>query len=328
MNFRTQVQIPKSEFTIDHSTKMMLFGSCFSENIGLRLLEHKFNVVKNPFGILFNPLSITSAINRILSKIEFSENDLVAGNDLFHSFMHHGSFSGISKKEILDNINNHYFKALSVIESTDIFMITFGTSYVFKLKADDSIVSNCHKFSADNFQRFRLTIEDIVDEWNSLINILKNLNPKVKFIFTVSPIRHWKDGAHDNQISKSILHIAIEKLKYLYPDKVFYFPSYEIMIDELRDYRFYEEDMMHPNNIALNWIWEQFSNTYFSNKTLNINNEWSKIRKSLKHRPLHSDTDSYRKFVLSILNKIDVFSTKYPAIDCSSEKQFAQNLLQ
>lgn len=322
MNFRTQVQIPEPGFKIDHSTKMMLFGSCFSENIGTKLIQHKFNAVINPFGILFNPLSISLGIDRLMNSKEFTEDEIVSDNNLFHSFMHHSSFSRTDKSECLDNINSTYNRAAGFIEHADVLMVTFGTAYAFKLKKNDKVVSNCHKFNADNFIRYRLTVDDIVKKWGRVINQLNETNPGIRFIFTVSPVRHWKDGAHDNQLSKSILHLSIDELQRSFQDKVSYFPSYEIVIDELRDYRFYEEDMMHPNSVAHDWIWSQFSATYFSKSTENINKEWSSIRKSLEHRPLHPDTDTYRDFILQTSRKLDEFAKKYPMLNCEEDKQF------
>lgn len=327
MDFTTKINIPQSDFLIDHTTKMMLLGSCFSENIGLRLKNHKFQVNMNPMGILFNPLSITSTIKRLLEENPFNESDLVTYNDLHHSFMHHGSFSKQNKEESLKNINYHYLKATDFLKTTDLLMITFGTAYTFKLKSNGEIVSNCHKFPSEIFTRFRLTIDEIVEEWKHVIIKLLNLNSKIKILFTVSPIRHLRDGAHDNQLSKSILHLAVDKLQSIFPDAIMYFPSFEIMIDELRDYRFYEQDMIHPSSVASDWIWNNFSKTYFSKNTIKINKEWSSIKRSLEHRPLHPNTAVHREFLEHTYQNLISFAEKYPMINSEEEISNIKSLI-
>lgn len=332
MDFRTHVHIPEANYRIDHSTKMMLFGSCFSENIGSKLKNNKFNVDVNPFGILYNPLSVSNSIRRLLIRKDFTETDILYNNEMYHSFMHHGSFSDTDKNNCLKNINDRYNKAVEMIEEVDLFLITFGTAYVYKLKQTGNIgiseiVSNCHKYPADKFDRTRLTVDEIVEEWADLIKQLKAVNKNVKFLFTVSPIRHWKDGAHENQISKSILHLAIDQLVRIFVEDLLYFPAYEIVIDELRDYRFYEDDMMHPSAFAVDYIWQNFSKTFFSNATLKINKEWAQIRKSIDHKPLFPNTNSYRKFLEQIFLNLREFSSRNPHISCENEIQKITSLL-
>jgi hypothetical protein len=324
MDFRTHVQIPEVSFKIDHSAKMMMFGSCFSENIGSKLQQSKFNVDVNPFGILYNPMSVSSSLRRLLHKTEFTESDLVYNNEMYHSFMHHGSFSDTDKDICLKKISERYNKAADFIENADMFLITFGSAYVYRLKPavykdKYEIVGNCHKFPSEMFERTRLSVEEIVEEWRSLIMLLKDVNPDVKFVFTVSPIRHWKDGAHENQISKSILHLAIDRLISFFGDDLQYFPAYEIMIDELRDYRFYEDDMNHPTSFAVDYIWKLFSKAFFSDATLSINKEWSQIRKSINHKPLFPATNSYRNFLKQTVRSLNNFALKYPFISCENE---------
>lgn len=324
MDFRTYVQIPEVNFKIDHSDKIMLFGSCFSEYIGRKLQYSKFKVDINPFGILYNPMSVSSSFGRLLQKKEFTDSDLVYNNEMYHSFMHHGSFSDADKNTCLKNISERYNKATDFIDNADVFLITFGTAYIYRLKTtvdnnNNEIVSNCHKFPADIFERTRLSVEEIVEEWRRLIILIKAVNPHAKFVFTVSPIRHWKDGAHENQISKSILHLAIDQLISLFGDDLQYFPAFEIMIDELRDYRFYEEDMNHPTSFAVDYIWELFSKAFFSDVTISINREWSQIRKSINHKPLFPTSNSYRGFLKKTLSRLNDFASKYPYISCESE---------
>lgn len=319
MDFRTPVIIPESTFRIDHSTKMMLLGSCFSENIGARLLEYKFLVKTNPFGIVYNPFSVAAVVKRLLSNKGFDETDLVFHNDVYQSFLHHGQFSHPDKNRCLENISRSFAEAAGFILKTDIFLITFGTAYVYKLKSTGEVVANCHKFPSSAFVRERLTIEEIVKEWSSVINAISAHHPATKFIFTVSPIRHWKDGAHENQISKSILHLAIDRLQEMYESTLSYFPAYEILLDELRDYRFFAEDMMHPSPVAIEYIWERFGETFFTEETIRANREWDQINRSLDHRPLNNQTENYRHFLKQTLQKLILFRQNHPQIDCSRE---------
>ncbi|NLX80834.1 MAG: GSCFA domain-containing protein [Proteiniphilum sp.] len=319
MKLLTKIDIAKSDIDINHQTKMMMFGSCFSDNIGTKLLENKFNVNINPFGILYNPASIASSINRLLARKSFTIKDLRYHNNIYQSFMHHGSYSSDDAKYSLSKINEDYRKAAKMIRDTNIFLFTFGTAYTFKLKYSKQVVANCHKFTPDTFIRERLSIDEIVIEWSNILNKLIEINPDAKFIFTVSPIRHWKDGAHENVISKSILHLAIDRLQTIFPNIVSYFPAYEILIDELRDYRFYADDMVHPSSLAVEYIWNKFHDTYFSETTQDINKQWNKLSKAMSHRSTNQNEDNYKKFLIQTRLRVMEFARKYPYIDCSPE---------
>ncbi|SFU34109.1 GSCFA family protein [Porphyromonadaceae bacterium KHP3R9] len=319
MDFRTPVIIPESTFRIDHSTRIMMLGSCFTENICSKLSECKFRVTGNPFGIVYNPSSVAAVVNRILSSRGFSETDLVFHNGLYHSFLHHGKFSHPDKARCLDNITKAFAGAVAAIGQTDLFIVTFGTAYLYRLRSTGEVVANCHKFPADSFIRERLSVEEIVKEWDGIINRISALNPDTRIIFTVSPIRHWKDGAHGNQISKAILHLSIDRLQERHPERVSYFPAYEILLDELRDYRFFSDDMMHPSPMAINYIWERFSDTFFREDTRKIIAEWEQLNRSLKHAPLHGQTDTLRQFQTQTLQRLILFRQKYPTVDCNRE---------
>lgn len=316
MDFRTIIDISVSDIEINHSSRMMLFGSCFSENIGRKLLQFRFQVDVNPFGILYNPFSISAAMQRLLSATPFEESDLVFNNGLYHSLMHHGYFSSFDKTACLEGISERFESAVSQLEQTDLFLITFGSAYLYQWKENGEIAANCHKLPARLFRRFRLSVEEITEEWEKLISMLMAIRPDAKILFTVSPVRHWKEGAHENQISKSILHMAIDNLERLFPGNVRYFPAYEIMIDELRDYRFYDEDMMHPSSFAIDYIWHLFGNTFFSVDTTKINKEWEQIRKAIEHRPLYPGTEAYNTFVKDTRRKLEAFRRRYPWISC------------
>ena len=328
MNLQTPVILQKASFDISHRSTMLLFGSCFSENIGLKLIENKFSVNVNPFGVLYNPFSISRAINRLLDKKLFSDEDFVQHNNTYHSFMHHGSFSNPSLNDALSHINNEFALASTQLEAADYLLITFGTAYVFRWKNTNEIVGNCHKIPANRFVRERLTIDEITATWKKLVERLLVLNPNLKILFTVSPIRHFKDGAHDNQLSKSILHLSIDNLMSQFPSNAFYFPAYEIMMDELRDYRFYADDMLHPSQLAQNYIWNRFGECYFSKETHSIIVEWQRINQSLLHRPSNAFSEEYQKFLHRTIEYVEAFQKKYPFISCHNEKKHLARLIQ
>ena len=328
MNLQTPVIFPKASFDITHRSTILLFGSCFSENIGLKLIEDKFSVNVNPFGVLYNPFSISNAINRLINRQEFTQDDFVCHNNSYHSFMHHGSFSNATLNDALIKVNKEFNLASTQLEVADFLLITFGTSYVFRLKETEEIVGNCHKIPANQFVRERLTIDEIVFAWSKLIERLLASNPNLKILFTVSPIRHFRDGAHDNQLSKSILHLSIDNLMQLFPSNSFYFPAYEIMIDQLRDYRFYTDDMLHPSQLAQNYIWKRFGEYCFSEATQAIITEWQRIHQSLSHRPYNASSDAYKKFLNRTIDDIEAFQQMHPFISCVNEKQHLARLIQ
>ena len=273
MNFRTQVLLPERETEIRHSERIMLFGSCFAENIGNLLVENKFRCDVNPFGILYNPLSVSQALRQILSGKKYEESDLFHSGGLWHSWMHHSDFSAPSPEEGVTLINSRLVKANEELEKANWLVVTFGTSYVYIHQETQKVVGNCHKQPEKTFARLRLSVSTIVEEWQDVLSKLRERNPELKVLFTVSPIRHEKDGMHGNQLSKATLLLAIDEICRLCPE-CHYFPSYEILLDELRDYRFYADDMLHPSRMAVEYIWECFSKCYFSAETKAVMKEW------------------------------------------------------
>lgn len=326
MQLITNVELPVSQSEIKHSDIIMIMGSCFAENIGNKLSDNKFRCDRNPFGILYNPMSIYEALSRILENNRYTESELMESGGKWFSLMHHGSFSSASKEECLNNINIRISEGHENLKKADWLIITFGTARVYRWSDDGRIVGNCHKLNSRLFTRELLEIDDVVSSYTSLITRIKEVNPKIKIIFTVSPIRHAKDGMHGNQISKSVLLVAIDKICSVM-DNCHYFPSYEIMMDELRDYRFYADDMLHPSAMAVEYIWERFSQVYFSRSTFDIMKEYEEIRKGLNHKPFNPESDTYRKFLSQILLKIDILKEKLPYLDVENEKLLCQTLL-
>ncbi len=310
MNFRTEI-IPEHKPKIVYGNKMFCIGSCFAENIGNKLSESKFDVNTNPFGILYNPISIADGLERILSGENFEGSDLFFDGELWHSWMHHGQFSSMEKGDCLLKINSALEKAIDFFAKTDVLIITLGTAFVYKKKNENKIVANCHKVPNHQFNKIRLDVEEIYNALHQSLEKIKSRFPKINVILTVSPVRHVRDGLLENQKSKSILLLAIEKLIRELED-VDYFPSYEIQMDELRDYRFYNPDLIHPNEMAIEYIWKKFRAAYFFEKTKEEYIEVMKIVQGFNHRVLQEGTPSHIQFVESQVRKATEIMKKIP----------------
>lgn len=328
MSFFTEIQIPEFPYKMDYSKGMMLFGSCFSENIGQKLIDLKFQVDMNPFGILYNPESIANSLKLLLENRVFTEGDLFFDQGLWNSFYHHSRFSDVDHDVALERINSRISQSNEFLKKADFLVITFGTAWVYELKNTGQIVSNCHKVPAAQFNRFRLGVHEISEAYRILLEELWKFNPNLKIIFTVSPIRHWKDGAVENQVSKATLLLAIDRLITGYGDRgCSYFPSYEIMMDELRDYRFYAEDMIHLSTVATGYIFDRFSKVLISKESLNLAKDVMKIRKAVLHRPVNSSSDEYKKFLLLNLEEINKLTLNFPYLNLAQEKIYLEQEL-
>lgn len=319
MEFYTRISIPKAPFTFSHTEQTVLLGSCFAENIGKKLEENKFKTDLNPFGTLYNPSSIAEAIRMLLRPERFTGDDLFQHEGIYHSFSHHSRFSSSSETECLANINGRLFRSADSLRKSRRMILTFGTAWVYRLKSSGKVVSNCHKLPEKMFDRQLLTVEKITTEWKSLLLSLWEQNPDLKILFTVSPIRHWKDGAHGNQLSKATLLLAIDVLQKEFPERTAYFPAYEIMMDELREYRFYADDMLHPSPAAVEYIWERFTDNMFSTDSLAILKEWKDIQKAINHKPFQPESEAYKRFISQTLLKIERLNEKFPFFDMTNE---------
>ncbi|MFC2136544.1 GSCFA domain-containing protein [Bacteroidota bacterium] len=319
--FRTEIKVDPSLHKISYDSNIFFIGSCFSNNIGEKLKNLKFNTCINPFGVLYNPVSIYNALEFILLKKEFAEKDINFFNQKWFSFYHHTSFSNIEKSICLNNINNSIETSAEFLDRTDYLIITFGTARVYRHKKTGEIVSNCHKIPSIEFEHELLSVEEIIQIYETLIEKLNSQNTNLKIIFTVSPIRHWKGGARGNQISKSILILAIEELLKKY-NNCTYFPGYEIMMDDLRDYRFYEPDMLHPNQVAIDYIWDKFSNAFIEEKSKVYFSEISKIVNALNHKPLNPETEEFKKFIENTQEKIKSILKRNPNLNFQKELDY------
>ncbi|MFP4448144.1 MAG: GSCFA domain-containing protein [Bacteroidales bacterium] len=319
MQFRTPVNIPESEFKIDYQKQTLLLGSCFSDNVGNQLKYYKLPTLINPFGVLYNPVSVKNALVTIMGNRKISMEDLHHYNDLWISFYHGTEFSGPDKEKVYENISSSIQQASEWFSTTDLLTITFGTSWAYKLRSNGMIVANCHKLPAKYFERVFIPAEEIVDSYATLIHQIYRFNPNVRILFTVSPVRHLKDGLVENQKSKSNLIISIHRLLDRFPE-IKYFPSYEIMMDELRDYRFYSEDMTHLNKTGIQYIWERFSDTYVSTSSHSIMKEVEKIQKAIEHRPFKPNSKEHIEFLEKQAKKAEKMMKKYPFLDLRKER--------
>jgi len=313
---KLQTKIPlkrKTQNLIDYQSKILLLGSCFSENIGDKLSYFKFQSTQNPFGILFHPKAIENLITNTSNKKVYSSDDLIYQNEIWHSFDAHSSLSSASENELLNKLNVAISLTNKKIKEASHIIITLGTSWVYRYIETDTIVANCHKIPQKKFLKELLSVSEISESLARSISLIKSINSDAAVIFTISPVRHLKNGFIENTQSKSHLIAAIHTL--VNKQDVSYFPSYEIMMDELRDYRFYAEDMIHPNKTAINYIWRKFIDTWFSEETKSIMKEIDEIQKGLLHRPFYEDSKLHQQFLLKLEQKKSSLQERLPFIN-------------
>ncbi len=302
--FRTEIKIPNTEDKITHQSVLFSIGSCFSTEIAEKFCERKFAISANPFGILFHPQAIENALLRIYSLQYYSKGEIFKYKELFLSWDHHSSFNSTKSDDILQKINQRIDKANEYLRHSNVVFITLATSFVYKLKVNNLTVANCHKVPGENFEKYLLSEDEIIESLQNCIDICNDVvKNNVQIIFTISPVRHIKDGFFENNVSKARLFNAVYQVVNNNKNCK-YFPSYELLLDELRDYRFYKSDMIHPNEIAIEYIWKRFSETYFSEETQAINVQIEKIISGLKHKPFNTNTLEYKEFLYSLLKKI------------------------
>jgi lysophospholipase L1-like esterase len=314
MQFSTQLPIPNHLNPIDYNSKIVSLGSCFAENMGDKFQYFKFQSSTNPFGIIFNPVSIEKIIDRVVKETLFTEEDVFFYNERWHCFEVHSDLSCASQDELLRSLNQILRETKKQLEEATHVIITYGTSWVYRNIEKDAIVANCHKVPQKQFIKELLTVDVIEKSIANTIDLIQSINPNCNFIFTVSPVRHLKDGFVENQWSKANLITAIhDKLRAEICNlkSAIYFPSYEIMMDELRDYRFYAEDMMHPSQIAIDYIWERFKETTISETAYATMDAVESIQKGLQHRPFNPNSESHKKFELNLEAKIATLVAQY-----------------
>lgn len=315
MHFRTKIPLTAKTPKIDYESKILMIGSCFVENIGDKLDYYKLQNLQNPFGILFHPEAIENFISKAINGYKFSSEDIFHYNERWHCFEAHSVLSNPNQDELLKNLNQNLSLTRDYLEKASHLVITLGTAWVYKNSVTGKLVANCHKLPQKNFSKELLSVEEIEGGLNSLISTINAINPNLTIIFTISPVRHLKDGFVENQQSKAHLMAALHKVIHENNSFVNYFPAYEIMMDELRDYRFYAEDMLHPNAVAINYIWERFVEAWFSSDGITILNQVESIQKSLAHRPFDEHSISYKTFSQKLQDKINDLKKAVPHLN-------------
>lgn len=324
MKFRSEFDIEKIKQSINHKHKLMLVGSCFTENIGEKLKTNKFCVLENPNGILFNPVSVSEAIINVINNKEYTEEDLFEYNEAWHSWQHHSKFSGITSKDALEKINTTTHIANKFLKETDYLLITLGSAWIYTLTEKalnakvGTVAANNHKAPSDWFEKKLLRVDQTILVLATMLDRLGAFNSNIKVIFTISPVRHLREGAINNNRSKAVLiqaiHDLCERLKNLY-----YFPSYEIVIDDLRDYRFFAEDLVHPNYYATKYVWEKFIDACFNDETQKLIKEISEINNAFNHKPFNSSSQQHRQFLDSFYEKTYILQQQNSYLDFSKE---------
>jgi hypothetical protein len=312
MKFRTEIAIQKQDNQIDYNSDIVLFGSCFTENMEKHLSYFKFQNISNSHGILFNPKSIERAIHDCVVKKEYTQNDLSYFDDVWMSFNHHTKFSSVYLTKILEQINTNITNTHKALVNASHILITLGTSWVYRYKKTENLVANCHKIPQRNFEKEIISIDENTSILKQIISDIQQINANASIIFTVSPVRHIKDGFVENTQSKARLHTAIHNV--IDNRSTYYFPSFEIMMDDLRDYRFYNNDLLHPNEIAMEYIWEKFKDTWISTDSYSLMKEINSIQKSLMHKPFREDSEKHQIFLKNLNEKISEVSKKYDHI--------------
>lgn len=321
MNFHLDFLIHPPDNQINYSEKILHIGSCFTEHIGGSLKRLKFPVLMNPNGILFDPLSITESLTDYINRKKFTEKDLNRREDIWFSWKHHGRFSGTDKSKLLNNINESIEEAHGFLKNAKWLILTFGTAYSYQLIGEDYLpVANCHKIPQSNFSKKLLSIEEIQTALDNCFHQLRNFNPDLNIILTVSPVRHIKDGIIENNRSKARLLEAAHHLEEKF-SRIYYFPAYELVIDVLRDYRFFESDLVHPNQQATGFVFNHFLNNFFDKETREIATELEKIISATEHKPFHKDAQEYKRFIKNTIEKIDKIVARHPWLNFDPEKE-------
>jgi hypothetical protein len=331
MNFQLPFIVPDSTVKIAHRNTIVLSGSCFTEHMGSRLKEAKFKTLVNPQGILFNPLSIASGLEFSLAQKKYTDADIFLLNGVWSSWDFHSSFSNTSMDEALLSMNKSIAETDDALKTAKFLIITFGSAYQYFLKAEYTEhnsahgVANCHKAPGKWFDKKLLTVAEMLDPWQVVLDALQKVNPELNVIFTVSPVRHYRDGLIENNRSKArlleLVHTLVEQHKHCQ-----YFPAYEYVIDVLRDYRFFEEDMVHPNSQAAQYVWERFTETYMDNNTADLLKRLKEITTAARHRERFPGTEASRKFRESMLAKSENIQAEFPELDLSAEIRFFSNI--
>ena len=315
MKLQTIIPLKKqSKNLIDYHSNILLLGSCFVENMGATLSYFKFQTLQNPFGILFQPKAIETFVANVISQKTYSENDIFFHNEQWHCFDAHSRLSASSKEHLLTELNNQIKSTNQQISKATHIIITLGTAWVYRFLESNQVVANCHKVPQNQFKKELLSVEEIAQSLQTMAQLIQSVNPKASIIFTVSPVRHTKDGFVENTLSKAHLITAIHQVIPSLGARVLYFPSFEMMMDELRDYRFYAEDMLHPNAAAIQYIWEKFQYVWFSEAASKTMEAVGAIQKGLQHKPFNPNSEAHQQFLQNLKAQINRLCSQFPHI--------------
>ncbi|CAM1363457.1 GSCFA family protein [Tenacibaculum sediminilitoris] len=315
MNLQTQIPLTKQKHNqINYQSKLLLLGSCFSENIGNKLNYYKFQSKQNPFGILFHPKAIENLITKAINEEKYTNKDIFFHNERWHSFEAHSSLSTLSNKELLNNLNSLIQQTSLHLKNSTHLIVTLGTAWTYREIDSDMVVANCHKVPQKRFLKELLTIDEVSESLEAINSLVKSINKDISIIYTVSPVRHLKDGFTENQRSKAHLLSAIHQV--VEPrNAIYYFPSYEIVMDELRDYRFYNEDMIHPNKTAVNYIWEKFKQVWITEDSYQTMQQVKIIQRGLNHKPFNPESEAHQLFLKKLQQKKETLLQAFPFIN-------------
>jgi len=304
---------------INHQHKLLLIGSCFTEQIGSRLAHHKFQVLDNPNGILFNPISITKSVLSYINNKQYNAADLFYQNESWNSWEHHSRFSNPGQQAAVEGVNASQNRANDFLKSADWLLITLGSAFVYELE-NGEVVANCHKVPTDKFNKRLLSVEEVVSALQQMQTQLLGFSPSLKIIYTISPVRHLRDGFVENNRSKATLHLAVQQLVQI--GNTFYFPAYELVMDDLRDYRFYAEDMVHPNYAATNYVWKKFIATCVDEPSQDLMKEINHINAAKSHKPFNPASEQHKKFLQANLERVKKLEQHFPYINFEEEKKY------
>ncbi|MBX2827945.1 MAG: GSCFA domain-containing protein [Flavobacteriaceae bacterium] len=313
MNLQTQIKVTPGAHQIDYDSQLLLLGSCFTENMGAKLEYFKFQNLQNPFGVLFNPLSIAKLVTRALNGTRFNEEDIFQKDGVWHCFEVHSLVFNSDKQAYLNQLNDLLSSLKNSLLSSSHIIFSFGTAWAHRLNESSEIVANCHKVPQKEFTKELLEVDTMVKMVKEMVVAIQKVNPRVQFIFTISPVRHIKDGFVQNNLSKSHLIAAVHEV-VASTQSTHYFPSYEIMMDELRDYRFYKRDMIHPNETAIEIIWERFNSAWIDPATELLQKEIGNIQKGQAHKPFHAEGAEHQAFQERLQEKIKLLKAKLPHV--------------
>lgn len=324
MQFRSEFFPKVSDLKIDHKQKIFLIGSCFTEQVGNKLAQHKFRMLQNPHGILFNPASIFRALKDYAEQRKYTASDLFLHNELFGSWNHHTKFSGIDETQVVNGINDSIQQAYEFLKESEWVIITLGSAFVYELADKGGVVANCHKIPTDKFKKRLLGTSETIQILKDMIITVRDIRKDIKVIFTVSPVRHLRDGFIENNRSKAVLINAVHEVT---GNDVHYFPSYELIIDDLRDYRFFAEDLVHPNYAATQYVWEKFLPVYMDDTTLQLMKEIASVELAFKHKPFNPTSQQHKKFLQNFLNKTQELKAEHPYLELEEEIKYFQEQL-